>query len=222
MSILSVIKNGDPLISIIYILSRCFVVFCCLPIHEFAHALVATKLGDDTSAHKGRLTINPLAHLDLIGTIMIFLVGFGYAKPVPVSPRKLKHPRRDMALIAIAGPISNILMSFVSIFIAYAVASLNNDSIVIYAVSMFFSYSAIVNASLAVFNLIPIPPLDGSRVLTSILPDKQYFKLMQYERYIMIGFMVVIMLGVLDGPIKFITDVLINVISIIPRLIFGA
>lgn len=220
LSILSYLRDGDPLLAIIVILSRCFVVFCCMPVHELSHAYAAYKLGDDTAKLKGRITLNPFAHLDLLGTIMIFLFGIGYASPVPVSVRRLKHPRRDMALISLAGPASNLLMSFVSSFIACAVMGLSEETLVTSAVSQFFMFSASVNASLAVFNLIPIPPLDGSRVLTSILPDKAYFKLMQYEKYIMIGLMVLLFTGVLNGVVSVLSSVLLNIVSIIPRSIF--
>ena len=221
-SLLELIREGKTFEAIILILSRCFVVFCCLPIHELAHALVANKLGDDTARVQGRLTISPFAHLDPIGTIMIFLVGIGYAKPVPVSPRKLKKPRRDMALIALAGPVSNLIMSFIASFIYCALARfLGYETIVGAAVCNFFWFAASVNVSLAVFNLIPIPPLDGSRILTSVLPDKAYFKFMQYERYIMIGLMAVLFLGILDKPISFLSNVFMGIVSFIPRLIFG-
>lgn len=219
-SILSIIRNEEPIVALIAILSRCFIVFCCLPLHELAHAYAAYKLGDDTAKHKGRLTLNPLAHLDLIGTIMIFLIGMGYAKPVPVSVRKLKHPRKDMALIALAGPASNLLIAFFSMFISYALLAAG-DNLAVWAVGQFFYYAAAVNVSLAVFNFIPVPPLDGSRILTSILPDKIYFKIMQYERYIMIGFMAIVFFGLLDTPISFITGVVLEALAFIPKLIFG-
>lgn len=221
ISILSYLRAGEYLQAIIVILSRCFVVFCCLPIHELAHAWIANKLGDDTARLKGRLTFNPFAHLDFLGTIMIFLFGIGYAKPVPVNPVRLKHPRRDMALISLAGPVSNLIMAFVSVFIFYAVAAIFHDTTVTYAVSYFFYFAASVNVTLAVFNLIPIPPLDGSKILTAVLPDKTYFKYMQYERYIMIGLMILLFTGVLDTPIAFLSNLMMKFISIIPNLIFG-
>ena len=221
-SLLELIRAGETFEAVILILSRCFVVFCCLPIHELAHGLVANKLGDDTAKLQGRLTLNPIAHLDIIGTLMIFLVGIGYAKPVPVTPRRLKKPRRDMALIALAGPVSNIIMSFVWVFIYCALLRfLGIGTTVGYAVCSFFWFAASVNISLAVFNLFPIPPLDGSKVLASVLPDKAYFKYMQYERYIMLGLMAVIFLGVLDTPISLLSNFMMRIVSFLPRLIFG-
>ena len=218
---LELFKEGEYLALMIIVLSRCFVVFCCLPIHELAHALIATKCGDDTARLKGRLTINPFAHLDIIGTIMIFLFGIGYANPVPVNPARLKHPRRDMALVALAGPVSNLLMAFVSVFIYYIILATGSSNVGIIAVAWFFWYAASVNCTLAVFNFLPIPPLDGAKIFSAILPDKIYFKIMQYDRYIMIGLMVLLFTGVLSTPIAWLTDLILNLISIIPNLIFG-
>lgn len=220
-SILSLLRNGEYMLAILNVLSRCFVVFCCTPIHEFSHAFVANKCGDDTARLKGRLTINPLAHLDPVGTLMIFLVGFGYAKPVPVNPARLKHPRRDFALISLAGPVSNLIMGFICVFIAYALSAIGGSSNTVSAILQFFLYAAQVNVMLAVFNFIPVPPLDGSRILTAVLPDKIYFSIMKYERYIMIAFMVIVFTGVIDRPLIAIVNFMMKIISFIPNLIFG-
>ena len=221
-SLISLIRSGDYESAILYVASSAFVVFCCLPIHELAHALVADKLGDDTARLKGRLTINPFAHLDLFGTIMIFLFGIGYAKPVPVNPARLKHPRRDMALISLAGPASNLLMAFISVTISSAIVFFsNNVTNVAWVLHTFFYIAASVNATLAIFNFLPIPPLDGSKIFSAVLPDKIYFKIMAYDRYIMIGLMVLLFTGVLDGVISFLSQIMLGLVSIIPRLIFG-
>ena len=111
--IFDLFRNGFSIDLLMNLLARVFVVFCTLPVHEYAHALVATKLGDDTARLKGRLTLAPLAHIDVMGAVMIFLVGFGYAKPVPVNPRRFKNPRAGMALTALAGPLSNIIMALI-------------------------------------------------------------------------------------------------------------
>lgn len=214
-------QEGDYLSLMINIMSKAFVVFCCLPLHELAHAFAASKCGDDTARLQGRLTVNPFAHLDIVGTLMIFFFGIGYAKPVPVNYAKLKHPRKDMALIALAGPVSNMLMSFVSVFIFFAMMKFGGENLVINSVAYFFYYAAMVNASLAVFNLLPVPPLDGSRVASAVLPDKIYFKIMKYERYIMIGLFALLFFGVFDGLIGWLSNALMKVISFIPSLIFG-
>lgn len=219
--LLSMLRSGDYLGFMVNILSKCFVVFCCMPIHEMAHGYVAYKCGDDTAKLKGRLTINPFAHLDLIGTIMILLFGFGYAKPVPVNPARLKHPRRDMALVALAGPVSNIIMGFISVFIYYIINAFASDNAGAMALGYFFVYAAEVNVMLAAFNILPIPPLDGSKIFSAILPDKIYFKIMRYDRYIMIALIVLLFTGLLNVPLAWIADKLLYIISFIPSLIFG-
>ena len=220
MDLLYAIKSGDIMTVILLVLSRAFVIFCCTPVHELAHGYAAYKLGDDTAKYQGRLTFNPLAHLDPIGTIMIFVFGFGYAKPVQVNPTKFKNPRRDMALTALAGPVANIIMAFVSVFIAYIIGAFAHSQL-LSLIAVFFYYAASVNAMLAVFNLIPVPPLDGSRIFSVFLSDKKYFAIMRYERYIMIGFMVLIATGVLDGLLSGLSSLMMKLISIIPKLIFG-
>ena len=220
MDLLYAIKSGDIMTVILLVLSRAFVIFCCTPVHELAHGYAAYKLGDDTAKYQGRLTFNPLAHLDPIGTIMIFVFGFGYAKPVQVNPVKFKNPRRDMALTALAGPVANIIMAFAAVFIAYIIGYFAHSQLVS-LVAVFFYYAASVNAMLAVFNLIPVPPLDGSRIFSVFLSDKKYFAIMRYERYIMIGFMVLIATGVLDGLLSGLSSLMMKLISIIPKLIFG-
>lgn len=203
----------------VVILSRLFIVLCCTPIHEFSHALMANALGDSTAKNRGRLTINPFAHIDLIGAVMIFFFGIGYAKPVPVNMRNLKKPKRDMALISLAGPVSNLIMSFIFVFILCAFVKFTG--VARGPIVQFLMFAANINVLLAVFNMIPIPPLDGSRLLTVILPDNIYYKLMQYERYIMIGLMVLLFTGVLSTPITLLSNLVFKIISFIPSLIFG-
>ncbi len=198
-----------------------FVLFCTLPIHEFAHAKVATWLGDQTPRLSGRLTINPLKHLDPIGSIMIFLVGFGYAKPVQVNMRNFKNPRGGMALTALAGPLSNIITAFffMLIYNILLVYFLRGQSPVLASIMTFFSFAAIINISLGVFNLLPIPPLDGSRLLTLLIPARHYYKIMQYERYIMIGVLVLIFTGVLSTPLMWLSGFVFTGINRISSLI---
>lgn len=223
LSILGLIRNGEYLQAVVSVLSRCFVVFCCLPIHELAHGWVANLLGDNTAKNQGRLTFNPLAHLNPIGTIMIFLFGIGYANPVPINPNNFKKPKQGMALTALAGPVSNVLLGFISVFFCYAIQKFTGyqaeDSIGS-AVAVFFYFAAYVNVTLAVFNLLPIPPLDGSKVLAAVLPDKAYYKYMQYERYVMLAVLILLFTGVLDRPISFLSNAMMTLISIIPNLIF--
>lgn len=221
LSIFSYLVKGDYLNALIVILSRAFVVFCCLPLHELAHGLMANKLGDNTAKLQGRLTLNPLAHLNPLGTIMIFLFGIGYAKPVSINANNFKNPKRDMAITAVAGPLANVVMAFVFNFIAYLAQAVLPNGNFAFAVIWFFYFAAQINAVLAVFNLLPIPPLDGSKVLAAVLPYKTYVKYMQYERYIMIGLIILLFTGILNGVISLLANGLMAVLSILPRMIFG-
>lgn len=222
ISIFNYIRQGEYLVAIISILSRCFVVFCCLPIYEFAHCLVAHWLGDDTAKNRGRLTLNPFAHLNPIGTVMIFLFGIGYGNPAPINPNNFKKPKQGMALTALAGPCSNLILSFISVWGFYIIGYFFSGNELGRAFAYFFLFAAQINTMLAVFNLLPIPPLDGSRVLGALLPDKAYYKFMMYERYIMIGLMLLLFTGVLDGVITFLTSKLLNIIAFLPHLVFGS
>ncbi len=210
----------DFIYLIISLGAMAFVVFCTLPLHEFAHAFIAVKLGDDTPRLSGRLTINPMAHISPMGALMIFLFGFGYAKPVPVRMRNFKNPKRDMALVALAGPLCNILQAFVYMILFCAITNINTTNMGIVYIAFFFYYAAQVNVSLGVFNLLPIPPLDGSRLATALLPAKYYFKIMQYERYIMIGLFVLLFTGILSTPLSYLSGLLFNLIYKIASLPF--
>lgn len=217
----SILHGASGIEIAILFLARLFVVFCTLPVHEYAHALVADKLGDKTARLSGRLTLNPMAHIDILGAIMILFVGFGYAKPVPVNPRNFKNPKNGMALTALAGPFSNILMAVVFMFLSN-VLYLFGNSLFVQAFYVFFSFAASINIGLAVFNLIPIPPLDGSRVLELLIPDKYYYKFAQYERYIVIVIFGLIIFGVLDAPLAFLQNHLYSALNYVVSLPFRA
>ncbi|MCR4593986.1 MAG: site-2 protease family protein [Clostridiales bacterium] len=223
--LLALLRNGfDPVKIIAFIFSMAFVVFCTMPVHEYAHALVATKLGDQTPRLQGRLTLNPIAHISPLGAVMILLVGFGYAKPVSVNARNFKNPKFGMALTALAGPISNLLMALVfsilSVICYHHIDKNTSKGLLMLAVYTFLYFAAYVNIQLAVFNLIPIPPLDGSRLLQVFVPQKYYFKLLQYERYIIIAIFVLLFTGILSTPLSFLTSVIFNLFQKLGELIF--
>ncbi len=203
-------------------LSALFVIFCTMPMHEYAHALIATKLGDNTAKYQGRLTLNPLQHIDYIGAFMILLVGFGYAKPVPVNMYNLRKPKRNMAFVALAGPIANIIIAFAALILQNIVYVLAYFEVLPVAVAtyvvLFFSYIASINVSLAAFNLIPVPPLDGSRILFSVLPNIIYYTVMQYEKYISLALIIAVCTGALDKPIYSLTAFIYSGISYIADL----
>lgn len=172
-----------------------------LTIHEFAHGWLASRLGDPTARLQGRLTLNPLAHLDPIGTLAIVLIGFGWAKPVPVDSRYLKRPRRDMMLIAAAGPVSNLVLAAACAFlyrqVPWAGWGLEWAWLILPLRSMLRT-AVWVNVVLAVFNLLPVPPLDGSRVLSGLLPLRQAVSYSRLEPY---GFLIIFLLfftGIMD------------------------
>ncbi len=170
------------------ILSLLISVFCVLlsiSIHEFAHGYMAYKLGDDTARVMGRLSVNPLHHLDPIGALCLLFFHFGWAKPVPVNPSKFTKVKikTGMVLTAIAGPLANFILGFIAMILLRAVILYMADFAVSELLFIILYTLVIMNVGLGLFNLIPIPPLDGSKVLNALLPARIYFKIMQYERY---------------------------------------
>ncbi len=193
-------------------LMRIPVILLALTVHETAHGWVAYKMGDSTAYNFGRLTLNPLKHLDPIGTLMMLIVGFGWAKPVPINARNFNNPRKGMALTALAGPVSNLLMSLCGMLVYRIIFALFGypDNNVYLVIMMFISIFYQLNLYFAIFNMIPVPPLDGSRVLFVLLPDKYYFGIMKYERYIMLAMMLLLFTGVMSIPLSFIAKLIEN------------
>ncbi|MGN1481525.1 site-2 protease family protein [Porcipelethomonas sp.] len=235
--------------------TKVLIIFLILPVHEYAHAWAAHKMGDDTAAYAGRLTMNPLAHIDIFGAICLILTGFGWAKPVPINPLKFKKQRLGVAVTAAAGPLSNLLVALIA-FLIYRILTAsaffrdgisilytqysNIDEILNQPLTgssleksangmnyMFFilfilECFIVINIGLAIFNLIPIPPLDGSKILS-------YFTSAKFDRWISnnymivnIVFMLVIITGVLNGPLGWIRNQLLNflwfITGFIPKL----
>jgi len=193
--------NTDMLTSAIMIAIPALI---CITIHELAHGYAAYRLGDNTAKEMGRLTLNPIKHIDIVGLAMILLVGFGWAKPVPVNMHNFKYPKWYMAVTAFAGPLSNILLAIIIIFIFMLLPPpfggistlfgiyLSSDPNL---VAMIIFRMALLSIALAIFNILPIPPLDGSKVLFSLLPQKAYYKIMQYERFGMIALILLMFAG---------------------------
>ncbi len=211
-------------VNIALFLIRLPIVAIALSFHEMSHAYVAHKMGDDTARNLGRLTMNPLKHLDLIGSISLVLFGIGWAKPVPVNARNFDKPKKGMALTAFAGPVSNLILSILGMIpfvISFYVFSANTDSTVWWLVFQFFYMFHYLNLVYAVFNMLPVPPLDGSRLALIFLPDKIYFGVMKYERIIMILFFVFLyFIGFefISTICSYISNGMIYLVSLIPGL----
>lgn len=180
--------NFDFLKNIDLLLIQAPVILLSLTVHEYFHGWTANKLGDNTAKMQGRLTLNPIAHLDILGTILMFIVGFGWAKPVPINPRNFKDPKKDTILVAIAGPLSNLAMAVVAgIALRYVIPGMESGNISTQGISAIVTIililTVIYGIALAVFNMIPIPPLDGSRVMYGILPDRYAYAYSRFEPY---------------------------------------
>jgi Zn-dependent protease len=190
------ISQGRIDVIVSAIIVAALLLLICFPIHEFAHAYVATKLGDDTPRLMGRVTLNPLAHLDPFGTILFLLFGFGWAKPVPVNTNRLSgNPSTSFALVAAAGPISNVVLAicFAALYRIFEPLLGTSSAFLSYVILSGLEIAVFLNLILAIFNLIPIPPLDGSRILAILLPPQATAVMQTLERY---GFMILMLISV--------------------------
>ena len=183
-------------------LLRVAAVFLCLTVHETCHGLAAYALGDPTAKSMHRLSLNPLRHIDWLGLAMMLTLGFGWAKPVPVDPRYFKRPKEGMAMTALAGPASNFLLAALLLIICKAINLYMPYTAFWNEFYGFCMSAALLSVGLGLFNLIPIPPLDGSKVLAAFLPDRLYGTLMRYERYGLLVLLALSLLGVGDGIIS--------------------
>lgn len=213
------------------ILASLLIIFLILPFHEFAHGWTAGKLGDPTAKYSGRLTFNPLASVDPLGAVGLILFGFGWAKPVSVDTRYFKKPKRDMALTALAGPLANLLASFVSAILLNLVILVSGGSVtdgtympntLISFLLVFLGACVTINISLAAFNLLPIPPLDGSRILAIFLSDRATAMYYRYQNIIMYVLFALLLVGVLDVPLMALQNLFTKGVMFLANLPFVA
>ncbi len=207
------------------ILAILVIVFLVLPFHEWAHAFTASKLGDTSIKYRGRLTLNPLAHVDPIGALALLLFGFGWAKPVPVDTRNFKRPKLYMGIVALMGPVANIVAAIAGGLIFQAIAKFapaffTGEGFGSYAY-LFLSFYVQINVSLAVFNLLPIPPLDGSKILFVFLPDKAVAWFYRYQQIISIILLALLWVGVLRIPLSFLSGYVMKFVNWITALPFS-
>jgi len=211
---------GDPG-NVIYLIPA---ILISLSFHEFSHAFVSYKLGDPTAKNMGRLTLNPFKHLDILGTIMLLVARFGWAKPVPINPMYYRDRRKGVMLVSLAGPLSNVLLALAfSVPMLYIQAKYGirgaryfDATSIMYNLSVFFY---VININLAVFNILPVPPLDGSKILSAVLPPSRYYKLLQYENYIAVVFLLIVfifpgLLYKIMSPFIFVIELAVKAIAV--------
>ncbi len=196
------------LVSYLYLIPA---ILICLSIHEYSHGLAAYRLGDYTAKNDGRLSLNPIRHIEPLGLLCLLVFRFGWGKPVQVNYSNLKNPRRDIAIVALAGPVSNFILSFILLILSAFVILLPSNS-VMNTILTFLLYTTVLSAGLGVFNLIPVPPLDGSKVLFSLI-KADISRVNKYSQYIQILFLVLLFLGYLYGPIAFLRHYLLRFLS---------
>ena len=212
-------SSRDPIELLIVLLLTVPAMMLALSLHETAHGYVAWKCGDPTAYNLGRLTLNPLKHLDPMGLVFLLIFGYGWANPVPINSRYFKKPRRDIALTGLAGPLSNLLLAFLFLvllrFVGFgwlwtASYSSTFTAKIAYFTILFLYYGVQMNVMLAVFNLLPVPPLDGSRIFYVFLPPRAYYKVMQYEHIISMVVLALLLLGPLSRLIQMLTTLILR------------
>ena len=206
---------------LLYLLISAAASLVCITFHELSHGLVAYRLGDPTAKDAGRLTLNPIKHIDLVGLVMMLVAHVGWAKPVPVDMRYFQHPKRGMALTALAGPGANFLLALVSLLLgSVMMAFLEMGPVTLY-VLLFLMYVAVLSVGLGIFNLIPISPLDGSKILYALLPDEAYYKILRYERFGMIVVVALAWFGFFNGPLSIAMESVLHGMCILTRFPFS-
>lgn len=199
-------------------------VLLCMTVHEVSHGYAAYRLGDTTAKSMGRLSLNPLKHVDPIGALLLLFVGVGWAKPVSVDPRHFKNPKGGMALTALAGPVSNFLLAWVFLLLGGGALRVIDAFYMplpvealeaLFSLARFLVNAAVLSVGLGLFNLFPIPPLDGAKVFFSLFPDRVYFTVLRYERYVMLLMLAAVWLGWLDKPLSFLITRAVNILGVL-------
>lgn len=223
MDLLQDFWNNFDLYALLQLAIRTVAVVLCLTVHELCHGYAAYALGDRTAKQAGRLSLNPLRHIDPVGFVMLLVAHVGWAKPVPVDLRHFKHPKRDMALTALAGPASNFLLALAALGCGTLLLKVwpEQTSPFFAYVLFFLCYIAVLSVGLGLFNLILIPPLDGSRLMACILPDRLYYGLMRYERWLMLAVIGLAWFGLLSGPLDFCMGRVLEGLCALSRFPFG-
>ncbi len=198
-------------------------ILICITFHELSHGYAAYLLGDDTAKNMGRLTLNPLAHLDIIGFLCMLLAGIGWAKPVPVSPMnfKMKNKKVGMAITALAGPLSNFILAFFFLLISYLIY-FTSSSVFLTGLADFLYITALLSVGLAAFNLLPIPPLDGSKIILPLFPNSLIAKIYRIEKYIQLALLLLLFVGLFDGIISTVRNWILSLIYEILEAIFSS
>lgn len=211
---------GLDLSTLIYTLPGILISFS---LHEYAHGYVSSKLGDPTPKSEGRLTLNPIKHLDPFGALSLLLFGFGWAKPVHVNMNYYKDPKNDMVWTAFAGPMMNFIQALICVLLAVLMQKTLNvfDSSILFYLWMLLRYTALLAIGLGVFNLIPIPPLDGSKILYGLLPEHTYVKLLQYEQMLSMLLLAVLFTGILNAPLSYARTSIFNLFTELAYFVFG-
>ena len=194
-------------------LLRIPILFIAISVHEYCHGYVAYKMGDGTAKMQGRLTLNPLAHIDIIGALCMVLFGFGWAKAVPINPYNFKDRKKGLVLVSLAGPLSNFLIAFIGavLYGLFSLMHFGSFSGVFSQVFYGLMHQLIVlNVCFGVFNLIPIPPLDGSKIVGAFLPYRVYYKVLQYERYAFPVLLILLYTNILGKVLLFFVNPILN------------
>lgn len=223
MDLLENFLNNFDLYALLQLVIRTAAVVLCITVHELSHGYAAYALGDRTAKQAGRLSLNPIRHIDPVGFLMLLVARVGWAKPVPVDMRHFERPKRDMALTALAGPVSNFLLALAALGCGSLLLKRmpQTDSCALTYAIFFLCYIAVLSVGLGLFNLIPIPPLDGSRLMSCVLPDRLYYALMRYERWLMLAVIALACFGFLSGPLDICMGWALKGLCAVARFPFG-